>query len=120
VGWAAESWWCEGLWRAGGIRTRDLSEKQKAALRRPSPGMRCKEGKRMGNLSLTWQPPADPACVLCSSIPAFKGLESAAVILTELDRMRPEVRDEQLYVGTSRARSHLVILGPLPTAEAEV
>jgi len=76
-----------------------------------------KEGKRMGNLSLTWRSPPGPACVLCSSIPAFKGLESAVVILTELERMRPAVRDEQLYVATSRARSHLVVLGGLPGEE---
>jgi hypothetical protein len=77
------------------------------------------EGKRLGNLSLTWQFPPGAASVLCSSIPAFKGLESAVVILTELHRMRPDVREEQLYVATSRARSHLVILGGLSAAAAE-
>jgi hypothetical protein len=70
-----------------------------------------KEARRLGNLSLTWQSPPAPASIFCSSIPAFKGLESAVVILTELHTMRPDVRDEQLYVATSRARSHLVVLG---------
>jgi hypothetical protein len=78
-----------------------------------------KEGRRLGNLSLTWQSPPPPASIFCASIPAFKGLESAVVILTELHTMRPDVRDEQLYVATSRARTHLVVLGELPLAEPE-
>jgi superfamily I DNA/RNA helicase len=47
-----------------------------------------------------------------SSIRAFKGLESPVVILCELEDLDPETRDQQLYVGLSRARNHCVIVVP--------
>jgi hypothetical protein len=50
--------------------------------------------------------------VFFSSIRGFKGLESPVVILCELDNLDEESRDNQLYVGLSRARNHCVILVP--------
>jgi superfamily I DNA/RNA helicase len=47
-----------------------------------------------------------------SSIRAFKGLEAPVVILCELEDLDPETRDQQLYVGISRARNHCVIVAP--------
>lgn len=50
-----------------------------------------------------------------STIFAYKGLESAVVILTELDMAsREEILDQLIYVGMSRARHHAVVIGPLP------
>jgi superfamily I DNA/RNA helicase len=47
-----------------------------------------------------------------SSIRGFKGLESPAVILCELEDLDDETIDQQLYVGISRARNHGVIVAP--------
>ncbi|MEJ7784667.1 MAG: ATP-binding domain-containing protein [Solirubrobacteraceae bacterium] len=47
-----------------------------------------------------------------SSIPGFKGLESPVVVLCELGDLDDESRDNQLYVGMSRARNHCVIVAP--------
>jgi superfamily I DNA and RNA helicase len=56
--------------------------------------------------------------VLVSTIQAFKGLESAVVILTELDQAsREDQADMLIYIGMSRAKNLLIILGnkpPLP------
>jgi len=47
-----------------------------------------------------------------STIHRFKGLESPVVILAEIDsRVPPEVLPELLYVGATRARTHLVVIG---------
>lgn len=47
-----------------------------------------------------------------SSIRGFKGLESPVVILCELEGVRDETIDQQLYVGFSRARNHCVVVAP--------
>ena len=47
-----------------------------------------------------------------SSIRGFKGLEAAVVVLCELEDLDPDSRDQQLYVGLSRARNHAVIVAP--------
>jgi predicted ATPase len=52
--------------------------------------------------------------VYFSSIRAFKGLEAPVVILCELEDLDQETRDQQLYVGISRARNHCVIVAPPP------
>ena len=49
------------------------------------------------------------------SIKAYKGLEAPVVVLCELDAIEDEfARRRELYVGASRARSHLVALGGRP------
>lgn len=50
--------------------------------------------------------------VFFSSIRGFKGLESPVVVICELGDLDEESRDNQLYVGMSRARNHCVILAP--------
>ena len=50
--------------------------------------------------------------VFFSSIRGFKGLESPVVVLCELGDLDDESRDNQLYVGMSRARNHCVIVAP--------
>jgi hypothetical protein len=47
-----------------------------------------------------------------SSIRGFKGLESPAVVLCELDNVVGDNQKQQLYVGLSRARNHCVIVAP--------
>jgi hypothetical protein len=60
----------------------------------------------------TWPP--SPGQVYCTTIYDFKGLERAVVILADIDRWPPEWDDtvRLLYVGCSRARSHLIVLLP--------
>jgi len=48
--------------------------------------------------------------VQVSTVHGFKGLERRVVILTEVDEKSPHKLDIVLYVGCSRARTHLVVL----------
>lgn len=50
--------------------------------------------------------------VYFSSIRGFKGLESPVVVLCELEDLDQASRDQQLYVGLSRARNHCVVVAP--------
>jgi len=52
--------------------------------------------------------------ILFSSIRGFKGLESPAVILCELENLDDMTSDQQLYVGLSRARNYVAIVVPAP------
>ena len=54
--------------------------------------------------------------MLASSIHGFKGLEAPVVILAELGDKHLEDLDRYLYVGGSRARSHLIVLATEPVA----
>ncbi len=49
-----------------------------------------------------------------STIHGFKGLERQVVILCELDTIKDDGRNTILYVGLSRARNYLVVIGELP------
>lgn len=70
---------------------------------------------RVGKWRLSWdRSGSQPDRVQVSTIHAFKGLEKPVVILTELDRAYPGNAEQLLYVGLSRARSHLIVLGDLP------
>jgi superfamily I DNA/RNA helicase len=64
---------------------------------------------QFGNLRLTDGWPPAPNHVECTTVAAFKGLERPVVVLAEVGRAvaRPE---ELLYVGGSRAMSHLVVI----------
>lgn len=70
---------------------------------------------QLGNFILTWDLETDMhnAIRVCT-IYRFKGLESAVVILTELDQVRENIQDQLVYVGLSRARHHVVVVGSLP------
>jgi superfamily I DNA and RNA helicase len=50
--------------------------------------------------------------VRLSSIRGFKGLEAPVVVLCELEDLDEESRDQQLYVGLSRAKNHCVVVAP--------
>jgi DNA-binding MarR family transcriptional regulator len=72
---------------------------------------------RLGNFALTWDLNNDvSAWVRVSTIYSYKGLESSVVILTELDKAKDEVRDILIYVGISRAKNHVIVIGDLPPA----
>ncbi len=74
-----------------------------------------KSDDRLGTLTLSWDMDADaPHTIRVCTIYSFKGLESSVVILTELDQAKDEVRDQLIYVGLSRARNHVVVVGKLP------
>ena len=50
------------------------------------------------------------APVVFSTIHAFKGMESPVVVMCDIARMSGEDAQTMLYVGMSRARSHLIVL----------
>jgi hypothetical protein len=55
--------------------------------------------------------------VLATSIQGFGGLERPVVVLAELEDKPPEDLARYLYVGGSRARSHLIVLAIEPVAK---
>ncbi len=80
-----------------------------AALRRlplPKPATWLEEGIRANNT------------VLIDTIQRFKGLESPIVILWGLDTIDLTRSEELLYVGMSRAKSLLIVVGKAATCAA--
>jgi hypothetical protein len=74
-----------------------------------------KENQMLGNFVLTWEMQTGmPNAARVTTIYRYKGLESAVVILTELDLAHEDIRDQLIYVGLSRARHHVVVIGNLP------
>jgi len=73
-------------------------------------------GAELGNFLLTTHPPTNPTQVQVTSIHRFKGLEKRVVILAEIGEHMTHNQDMLLYVGCSRARTHLIILhdGTIP------
>lgn len=67
-------------------------------------------GLKLGNFTLTNQVPTHPSKIQATSVYKFKGLESKVVILAEVDDRWSYNRDMVMYVGCSRARTHLIIL----------
>ena len=63
---------------------------------------------QFGNLRLTDAWPPAPSHVQCTTVYAFKGLERPVVVLAEVALEKN--RHELLYVGGSRAKSHLVVI----------
>ena len=67
-----------------------------------------KAGSKLGNFSLTSSPPQRRNEIQATTIHRFKGLERKVVILAEIDSKfmyNPEIL---MYVGSSRARTHLL------------
>ncbi len=58
-------------------------------------------------------PTTEAGKVHFASIKSFKGLESPAVIVCELDRITHEHASQEIYVAYSRAKHHLVVVGPV-------
>ncbi len=63
----------------------------------------------VGNYRLS-ERPSGSGEILCTTIYQFKGLESPVVILAEIDHQMTDALHNLLYVGASRASSHLIIL----------
>ena len=59
--------------------------------------------------------PAKPGVIRTSSVFKFKGLESHAVVLTDVDSLDALRDRRKAYVGITRARYRLVMLGSAPT-----
>lgn len=73
------------------------------------------EGCSLGNYQLTWNlSNFSNSNIRVSTIHSFKGLESPVVILTELDHTFADIREQLVYIGVSRARNHLIVIGALP------
>jgi hypothetical protein len=70
---------------------------------------------RVNGYELSAEP--EPGKVLASTIHGFKGLERPVVILAEIGERHQEDLARYLYVGGSRARSHLIILATEPVAK---
>ena len=64
----------------------------------------------IGSWRLTDQWTAAGGEIYCSTVHAFKGLESPVVILTEIESDAARDMEAILYVGCSRACNHLIIL----------
>ncbi len=80
-----------------------------------------KSDDQLGNFIVTWQLDTEmPMAARVCTIYSYKGLESAVVILTELHALRPEIADQLLYVGLSRARHHAIVIGELPAVANNV
>ena len=56
-------------------------------------------------------PITDAESVLVDTVSRFKGLESAIVFLWGLQQLHPDIDRESLYVGFSRAKSRLYLVG---------
>lgn len=74
-----------------------------------------KKPSRPGTYAPVWRLDAVANQVPVSSIPDFKGLENSVIILTELEHAYTKKAQELMYVATSRARDHLIVVGNLPT-----
>lgn len=72
----------------------------------------------LGNFGLTDQWSAGGADIYCTTVHSFKGLESPVVILAEIDEQVVLDLEAILYVGCSRAVSHLIVLAESNTGKA--
>lgn len=67
-------------------------------------------GLKLGNFTLSNRSPKHPSNIQVTSVHKFKGLERRVVILAEIDQRTRFNRNMLMYVGCSRARTHLIIL----------
>jgi hypothetical protein len=95
-----------------GVRAEDIIVLTPASEKRSQ----WKKDERLGNFILTWYMDTEmELAIRVSSIFSYKGLESAVVVLTELDLYsRPGIENQLIYVALSRARHHAVVISELP------
>lgn len=75
------------------------------------------DGTELGTLMLTWDLELaleQEQTIAVSTIHSYKGLENLVIVLTELDHVIKEKRNELIYVGLSRAKAQVIIIGDLP------
>ncbi len=76
-----------------------------------------RENEQIGNFTLTWELETEmPMAARVCTIHSYKGLESPVVILTELHSLHENTTSQLVYVGLSRARHHVIVIGELPPA----
>jgi hypothetical protein len=73
-----------------------------------------------GPYELTRETEAAGKKIFFSSIRGFKGLEARVVILCELESLHADSREQQLYVGISRGRTHCIIVESPSSAQEAV
>lgn len=95
------------LIRDGAIPPRDIAVLTGKALNRSALGA----DATIGAFRVTQDQDADPEAVLLETIHRFKGLERPVVVLTEIDEYLQRGQEELVYVGITRARAHLVVVG---------
>ena len=71
-----------------------------------------REGEKLGGIAVTWQANGSGQALRFSTIHAFKGLESPVVILSEMTESDQTRLRQLTYVGSSRAKSHLIFVRP--------
>jgi len=69
-----------------------------------------KAGTRVGKFVLTTDAPSSSSHIQVSTVHSFKGREKQVVMLAEIDRFASSDLGKVLYVGCSRARTHLLLL----------
>ena len=67
-------------------------------------------GTRLGNFRLSPYPSSERNVIQATSVYLFKGLEKKVIIITEIDSHTTYSPNMLMYVGCSRARTHLIIL----------
>lgn len=67
-------------------------------------------GTKLGNFQLSPHPSTERNVIQATSVYLFKGLEKKVIILTEIDSHTKYNPNMLMYVGCSRARTHLIIL----------
>lgn len=70
------------------------------------------QNKFLGKFRVKADPDTSSQEIFCNTIHQFKGLESPVIILVETELRNCDRLRNWLYVGTSRARNHLIILRP--------
>jgi len=67
--------------------------------------------KALSKYKMSWDySKRDKNTIFCSTIYAYKGLESPVIILTELKAIFPSKVNELMYIATTRANSHLIVI----------
>lgn len=69
-----------------------------------------KQLRNLGKYQLVWKLNPIHNQISVSTIHGFKGLEKPVIILTEIERIKPSNYDELLYIASSRAKDHLIVI----------
>ncbi len=72
---------------------------------------------KVGAFEVTSSQDVEPKKVLLQSIRAFKGLERRVILLADIDGLSADDADSLVYVGVTRARTHLAVLAEKATVD---
>jgi superfamily I DNA/RNA helicase len=93
------------------VREEGVPASDVAVLYGSSAGGPLKRGDRIGSFWTTTDQHAEPSKVLLDPIRRFKGLERRAIVLAGIDNLPTDEEQALLYVGLSRARTYLAVVG---------